>query len=88
MISRRRMLAGSLMAGLYGIAAPAANAAGTVPWRNWSGALVANPAAGLEPVPLNHEDVLNAGRQQEDALRRLIEEIVRLWQEDDDSPFK
>jgi FAD-linked oxidoreductase len=51
MISRRRMLAGSLMAGLYGAAAPAtaATATATVPWRNWSGALTAQPAGRFAP---------------------------------------
>ena len=52
MISRRRMLAGSLMAGLYGIAAPAANAVGTVPWRNWSGSQTCLPSERIAPATL------------------------------------
>ncbi|MEQ8858894.1 MAG: D-arabinono-1,4-lactone oxidase [Pseudomonadales bacterium] len=51
LLSRRRLLAGSALAALYGAARPAfAAGGGTVPWRNWSGALVAHPAGRFSPA--------------------------------------
>lgn len=50
MITRRRFLASSIIAGLAGPVTNLVSAAGsTTPWRNWSGALVSNPASRLAP---------------------------------------
>ncbi len=50
-LSRRRLLASSALAALYGLAGPVRAAPNrTVPWRNWSGALVAHPAARFAPA--------------------------------------
>jgi FAD-linked oxidoreductase len=50
-LSRRRLLAGSAMAALYGLARPASGAAeGSLPWRNWSGALVCQPRGRFSPA--------------------------------------
>ena len=40
--------------------------------------LVTNPAAGISPVPLSHEEVLEAGRAAGPRISRLLAEIVRL----------
>ncbi|MEX0856033.1 MAG: purine-nucleoside phosphorylase [Gemmatimonadota bacterium] len=39
--------------------------------------VVVNPASGLTPNPLSHEEVLEAGQMASGALLRLIREIVR-----------
>jgi FAD/FMN-containing dehydrogenase len=60
-VTRRRLLAGSLLASIYGLAAPLRTAAApgraaaaatgtTVPWRNWSGGLMALPRARFSPT--------------------------------------
>jgi FAD-linked oxidoreductase len=49
MISRRRFGAGSALAGLYTYGAPAFGAPAPLPWRNWSGALLAHPAGRFAP---------------------------------------
>ena len=51
MITRRRWLAGAALAGLYA-GTPRALAAGeaALPWRNWSGGLVAHPAGRVAPA--------------------------------------
>ncbi len=50
-VSRRRFLANSALLALYGAApASAAPAAGSLPWRNWSGGQLAHPAGRLEPA--------------------------------------
>lgn len=61
MITRRRWLAGAALAGLYA-GAPRALAAGegALPWRNWSGGLVAHPAGRVAPAT---EDELGAWLQ-------------------------
>lgn len=38
---------------------------------------ITNPAAGLSPVPLDHDDVLEVGRRVRDDLERLIRRILR-----------
>ena len=38
---------------------------------------ITNPAAGLSPEPLAHEDVLDVGRRVRDQLQRLIQAIIR-----------
>jgi purine-nucleoside phosphorylase len=38
--------------------------------------LVANPAAGVSPAPLRHEDVTRAAAAGADALGRLIVAVV------------
>ena len=38
---------------------------------------ITNPATGLSPVPLVHEDVLVVGRRVQDQLQRLIQAIMR-----------
>ncbi len=54
MITRRRLLANSILASLSGLAPKsllADSSAGTlVPWRNWSGALSSNPKVRLTPA--------------------------------------
>jgi FAD-linked oxidoreductase len=66
-INRRRLLAGSALAALYGAAVPV-RAAGTggevsVPWRNWSGGLVAYPKGRFSPATeAELADFLAAGR--------------------------
>lgn len=48
--SRRRFLAGSALAACYGAAHPApVAAAGSLPWRNWSGGLVCQPQSRFSP---------------------------------------
>jgi hypothetical protein len=56
-LGRRQFLAGTGLAVLYGATAPAAasaaaarGAAGSLPWRNWSGGLVAQPAGRFSPA--------------------------------------
>jgi FAD-linked oxidoreductase len=49
-LTRRRWLAASTLAALYGAVRPGYASAGTVPWRNWSGALVARPAGRFSPA--------------------------------------
>ncbi|MCB1034849.1 MAG: purine-nucleoside phosphorylase [Acidobacteria bacterium] len=39
--------------------------------------LVSNLAAGVSPVPLHHEEVLEAGRQAANDIRRLLEAVLR-----------
>lgn len=48
--TRRRWLATSALAVLYGAVRPASAAADSVPWRNWSGALIAHPAGRFSPA--------------------------------------
>jgi purine-nucleoside phosphorylase len=38
---------------------------------------ITNPAAGLSPEPLTHEDVLAVGRRVRDQVQRLVRAIVR-----------
>ena len=38
---------------------------------------ITNPAAGLSPVPLAHEDVLLVGQRVQDQLQRLVRAIMR-----------
>ncbi len=38
---------------------------------------ITNPAAGLSPEPLAHQDVLEVGRRVRDQLQRLIRAIIR-----------
>ena len=54
-LSRREWLAGSALAALFGLARPAvgatpAAAAPSLPWRNWSGGIVAHPAGRFAPA--------------------------------------
>jgi len=49
MISRRRWMAGSMLAGLYAAAGPAVAATRSLPWRNWSGGQIANPVGRFAP---------------------------------------
>ncbi len=42
--------------------------------------LVSNAAAGLAPGPLNHAEVLAAGRQGAARFTDLASELIRLWQ--------
>lgn len=49
-LTRRRWLAASTLAALYGAVRPAYATAATVPWRNWSGGLVAHPAGRFSPA--------------------------------------
>jgi FAD-linked oxidoreductase len=49
-LTRRHFLAASTLAALYGAVRPAYAAADTVPWRNWSGALLAHPAGRFSPA--------------------------------------
>ena len=37
---------------------------------------ITNPAAGLGPEPLDHEDVLVVGRRVRDQLQRLVRAII------------
>ena len=49
--SRRDVLAGGLLATLFGLGRPVHAASATsVPWRNWSGGLVANPTGRFAPA--------------------------------------
>jgi FAD-linked oxidoreductase len=50
MISRRRLLTSAAMAGLYGVAGRAYSGAPSLPWRNWSGGLLAHPAGRFAPA--------------------------------------
>lgn len=56
MITRRRFLAGSVLASLGGLVSKMAFASGSlikenaIPWRNWSGALCSNPKERLAPA--------------------------------------
>ncbi len=50
MINRRSFLAGSTLAFLYGAGSPARAQRPTLPWRNWSGGLTAQPAARVAPA--------------------------------------
>ena len=54
MISRRQFVAGSALAGFFssglGTARSAEAASGSLPWRNWSGGLLANPAGRFAPA--------------------------------------
>jgi len=45
-------------------------------------ACVTNPAAGLAPGPLSHEEVLAAGRRAAEGARRFVRRFVRLFRED------
>jgi len=38
---------------------------------------ITNPATGLSPAPLAHEDVLEVGRRVQDQLQRLVRAIMR-----------
>ena len=38
--------------------------------------LVTNPAAGISPTPLNHDEVLEAGRAAADRCGRLLAAVV------------
>ena len=38
--------------------------------------VIANRAAGLSPVPLSHDDVLEAGRRAEADLQALVSRVV------------
>ncbi len=51
-ISRRQLLAGSVLAGMLGLRHSLASTidARTIPWRNWSGNLVAHPAGRFSPA--------------------------------------
>jgi FAD-linked oxidoreductase len=49
MITRRAFVAGSALAALFG-AGPARTQATSLPWRNWSGALIAHPAGRVAPA--------------------------------------
>lgn len=50
-LSRRTLLAGSALAALFGAVRPVgAFASPSVPWRNWSGHLVAHPAGRVAPA--------------------------------------
>lgn len=49
MITRRRLLASSLLTSLSGLLPKLAFAQSKTPWRNWSGALSSNPKARLSP---------------------------------------
>jgi len=42
---------------------------------------VANYAAGLSAVPLQHEDVLSSGKSAESRFSDLARQLIRLWQE-------
>ena len=48
-VSRRGLLATSVLAGLFGAARPAWASEASVPWRNWSGGLVAHPSGRFAP---------------------------------------
>ena len=50
MTSRRGFLAAGALTALYGAMRPAAALADTIPWRNWSGALLAHPAGRFSPA--------------------------------------
>lgn len=39
--------------------------------------LVTNPAAGISPVPLSHEEVIEAGREAAPRISRLLADIVQ-----------
>jgi purine-nucleoside phosphorylase len=39
--------------------------------------LVSNAAAGLSPVPLSHEEVVEAGREAADRFARLVRGVLR-----------
>jgi FAD-linked oxidoreductase len=49
MISRRNFLAGSVVAGFFGTTPGALAVSPSLPWRNWSGALLAHPAGRVAP---------------------------------------
>ena len=49
-LTRRSVLAASALTALYGIARPVLGAqSASVPWRNWSGGVMANPAGRFAP---------------------------------------
>jgi len=51
-ITRRKLLAGSVLVGLFGLAQPLSSSGSgrTIPWRNWSGNLIAHPARRFSPA--------------------------------------
>ncbi len=50
-LTRRNLLAGCALSALYGIARPGyGDTAGSLPWRNWSGGIVANPKGRVAPA--------------------------------------
>lgn len=62
-LSRRRFLATSALAALYGAGRPGYAAADSVPWRNWSGALQAHPAGRFSPASEDElADFLSTGK--------------------------
>ncbi|MEM8765982.1 MAG: D-arabinono-1,4-lactone oxidase [Pseudomonadota bacterium] len=50
MINRRQFLAASSLAAFYGSGSPAFGQSGSLPWRNWSGGLRADPAGRIAPA--------------------------------------
>jgi FAD-linked oxidoreductase len=50
MISRRGFLAGTALAALYGATRPVLAVGESLPWRNWSGHLLAHPAGRFAPA--------------------------------------
>lgn len=50
MISRRQFVANSALAGLFSLGVPALAKTDSLPWRNWSGALQAQPAGRIAPA--------------------------------------
>ncbi len=50
MITRRSLLAGSALAVLFGASGSAGAQTGSLPWRNWSGRLLAHPAGRFAPA--------------------------------------
>ncbi len=41
--------------------------------------LIANPAAGLAPAPLDHDEVLRAGRSGAAGVLRLLRRLIQRW---------
>jgi FAD-linked oxidoreductase len=73
MISRRRILASSILAGLSSlvpggiIAADVKEKRAQIPWRNWSGALSSNPKARLAPA--SEEELVSMIQQSSGTIR-------------------
>ena len=48
-LNRRRFLAGTMLSGFFGSSMPALGRTASLPWRNWSGGVVANPRGRFVP---------------------------------------
>jgi FAD-linked oxidoreductase len=66
-ITRRRFTAGSVVAGLFAATGIQGSVGPTVPWRNWSGGRIAQPAGRIAPA--TEEELIDWLRASEGPLR-------------------